>query len=242
MFNDEIERKAVEIEEKMKKWAKEYVFQIEICPVTQKPHIQGYCWLNKPQAFEYIRKNWGLTHIERANNIEACRNYCKKEETSTGKRWTNIKAKRDILEGIILKDWQLEILEIIQKEPDMRKVYWYYDIEGKIGKTTTARWLIRKTGRDDILLLGGKAGDMKYAAMKHVQQKKEIGVVIIDYVRSQEQFISYQGIEEIKNGLFFNTKYETGMVDYDPPHMIIFANFRPDESKLSQDRWVIKQI
>ena len=39
---------------------------------------------------------------------------------------------------------------------------------------------------------------------------------------------------------FFSGKYESGMVRYNKPHVIIFANCRPDIEKLSKDRWKVK--
>jgi hypothetical protein len=49
-------------------------------------------------------------------------------------------------------------------------------------------------------------------------------------------------MENVKDGLFFSTKYESGMVRYNPPHVIVFANVPPDVTKMSADRWVIKEI
>jgi len=36
-----------------------------------------------------------------------------------------------------------------------------------------------------------------------------------------------------------NTKYETGHTVFDPPHMIIFANVKPEFAKLTKDRWIV---
>jgi hypothetical protein len=68
-------------------------------------------------------------------------------------------------------------------------------------------------------------------------------IVLIDIPRSTNtDFLSYQGIEEIKNMFFFSGKYEGGMVCGKPPHMFIFANEYPNTNKCSQDRWKIKNI
>jgi len=37
-------------------------------------------------------------------------------------------------------------------------------------------------------------------------------------------------------------KYEGSIVDRNPPHLVIFANFPPDQSKLSRDRWFVYKI
>jgi len=67
-------------------------------------------------------------------------------------------------------------------------------------------------------------------------------MAIFGYARSKENYISYEALEEIKDGLFFSGKYESGMVCINPPHVVVLCNFAPDESKLSKDRWVIKNI
>jgi hypothetical protein len=82
---------------------------------------------------------------------------------------------------------------------------------------------------------------MKYAIMKSIDDRGVVPkILLLDIPRSLEEYVSYQGIEEIKNGMFFNTHYEAKMVCYDSPHVVVFANFEPDLSKLSRDRWVLK--
>lgn len=66
---------------------------------------------------------------------------------------------------------------------------------------------------------------------------------MIDIPRSVDiDFLSYTGIEEIKNGCFFCGKYESDMVIMPIPHIIIFSNEEPNVDKLSADRWDIKNI
>lgn len=91
---------------------------------------------------------------------------------------------------------------------------------------------------------GGRAQDMKYAI---VQYHKTHGyfpnVVIFDISRTQmDKGIDYQGIEEIKNGCFLATKYESTMVGMNPPHVVVLANEEADRSRLSADRWDVTYI
>jgi len=46
----------------------------------------------------------------------------------------------------------------------------------------------------------------------------------------------------LKDGVVFSGKYEGGARLFPPPHVIIFANFLPDFTKLSADRWVIRTL
>jgi hypothetical protein len=54
--------------------------------------------------------------------------------------------------------------------------------------------------------------------------------------------VSFQGLEEIKDMLFYSGKYEGGMVCGPCPHMCIFANEPPELEKFSSDRWKVFKI
>ena len=64
----------------------------------------------------------------------------------------------------------------------------------------------------------------------------------MDIERSMEDYISYGAIEKIKNGYFMCAKYESKPIIRNPPHLLIFANFKPNIDELSLDRWVIREL
>jgi len=49
-------------------------------------------------------------------------------------------------------------------------------------------------------------------------------------------------MEAIKNGLVTNTKYQGGTTINQRPHLIVMANFLPQVSRLSIDRWDIREL
>jgi hypothetical protein len=53
----------------------------------------------------------------------------------------------------------------------------------------------------------------------------ECRTIIIDIPRANQGHVSYNAIECILNGMITNTKYETGVKVFNPPHVICFANF-----------------
>ena len=55
-------------------------------------------------------------------------------------------------------------------------------------------------------------------------------------------YLSWCGIEEIKDMFFYSGKYEGGMVCGENPHVIIFANEEPPLEKMSNDRWRVIEI
>ena len=92
------------------------------------------------------------------------------------------------------------------------------------------------------IIVSGKGNDILYGITKHIEEHKEIDIVILDFERSVEDYVSYSAIEKIKNGCFYSPKYKGSMVIFNSPHVICFANFLPDKEKLSLDRWNIKEI
>ena len=61
--------------------------------------------------------------------------------------------------------------------------------------------------------------------------------IVVNLPRSfNSDYLSYTGLEEVKDMFFYSGKYEGGMVDGNPPHLWIFSNELPDISMCSSDR------
>lgn len=212
-----------------------YIFGEEICPTTGTPHLQGYA------EFEYKVRPIETIGIKRIHWIKRARDattednirYCSKD----GKYKTNFKIKQPLKKLACeenLYPWQITILEILKSEPDDRTIHWYWDEKGCGGKTTFCKFLTRKFGA---IPLEGKKNDVLYCAAEF-----ESNLYLYDIERSLEDFVSYGAIEKIKNGYYMCAKYESKPIDRNPPHVFVFANFPPDEDKLSKDRWNIVKI
>ena len=82
---------------------------------------------------------------------------------------------------------------------------------------------------------------MKHADLMHMYRDQRI--ILFDYTRAQEEQINYSSIEQFKSGRIFKTKYESScIITKDIFKICIFANFGPDVTKLSKDRWQIVHI
>ncbi len=218
----------------------QYLFQEETGE-EGTPHLQGMFLLKNKIAFSTLKTKFPKIHWEPMRNKKASIEYCKKAETRTGEIFTNMKIKRkvdDPLDNLNLYPYQSEILKIISTKPDNRTIHWYWEENGNIGKTTIAKHICMN---HNALYLSGKGNDIKYAVSEYLK-KNDLNVVIFDFTRSIENYISYESIESVKNGIFFSGKYEGGMCIFNCPHVFIFANFEPNESKLSKDRWRITEI
>lgn len=227
----------------LKNWlqnnCEDFVMQREI-GTNGTPHIQFCMKFKNARRFSALKKEFEKVHFEKSKNFNATKNYCQKKDTAIDvcdKKKT--RTVKDPLANKILYDWQLKLIELINTEPDDRTITWIYDENGNMGKTTLAKHLCLKYP-NQALYISGKSADIKYGVTKFLEnEKNELRICLFDFVRSNENYFSFEAIESIKNGIFYNTKYESTMVLYNPPHVICFSNFLPDLTKLSNDRWNI---
>ncbi len=221
-----------------------YIFQEETGE-NGIPHLQGYINFDRKVRAICVFKFQGSRRI----HWEKCRSprhaiaYCRKKESRTGSVYSNIAfpEKLCIISVERLRAWQKQVVDIIAGPRSPRRIYWFYDYKGNSGKTQLTKYLCAV---NDALVLSGKSADMKYGVISYMAKHNGCApkIIIFDIPRCAQGFISYQGIEEVKNGVFFSGKYESDMVLYNPPHVICFANDLPLLEKLSMDRWSIKEI
>lgn len=137
-------------------------------------------------------------------------------------------------DGVQWKQWQQSILDKLQQEPDERKIHWYYDRNGNIGKSYLTKYL--GLNDDTFMINGGKKQDILYS----YNGEKNI---IFDLPRdTEDKDYIYEVMETLKNGQYLSTKYSSEQRIYETPHIIVFSNYHPDKTKLSNDRWDIIDI
>lgn len=219
--------------------AVEYSAQKEKGKDAEKEHIQFAVRFENPRNFTAMQDLFKGAHIEPAKNWVKAKQYCMKKDTQVEEGIVSKPqlACKDPLAGKVLRPVQQQIVDIIKSETEDRFIHWFYDSQGNIGKTTLAKSLCLNDS--SMVALGGKSADMRYGVQALVVKGKPPRTVFMNLARSIESFVSYQGIEEVKDGFFFSTKYECGMVIYDSPHVIILSNFLPDTATMSPDRWKI---
>jgi hypothetical protein len=92
------------------------------------------------------------------------------------------------------------------------------------GKSWFARYLV--ACNEAVIFTSGKMSDISHAyAMEHMTQADKI-----DHV--------YSLIENLKTGIMFSPEYDSGTKIFKPSHVIVFANFFPDERHQSGPREV----
>lgn len=222
----------------------EYVCQLERGE-EGTPHLQGVIRFKNPREGPG-EDLFGLCHWERCRNWRAAVKYCTKVESRIDGPWTNVEGLtwretiKDPLAGRELYWWQKNVLELIEGEPDNRSIYWLWEPEGCAGKTSLAKHICLKYPKKAIYLNGCNK-DILFGVSTRLEES-DIKVAIFGLSRQDASYMSYRSLEQLKDGIFYSGKYESRMCMFNPPHVLVFANFAPDMVSLSFDRWKVINI
>lgn len=135
-----------------------------------------------------------------------------------------------------LRDNQQRVLELLDRQSDRQVLVWI-DSTGNVGKSFLTRWLVER----------GRA----YYVPPTVDNVKQIiqwvcagyqgqPYIVIDIPRSAKWNQSlYTGIEAIKDGIVYDTRYTSKLRDIWGCKILVLTNSKPNLDALSKDRWVI---
>ena len=228
----------------------------EICPKTKKKHAQTYGEKWSTTRWSTLFKKYPKTTfrdkkghlLSRKGKPSEASNYCKKDGNFVefGKLPDDPQQGKKVLPtpycpDITLTTWQDHLCQLLEKKPS-RTIYWYWSVHGSTGKTTFAKYLC---AHYSAIITGGKAADIRNCVSSWVTQNNrwvDVPVVINIPKSYNSDFLSYEGFENIKDMCFYSGKYEGGMVVGPPCHLIIFANHPPDETRMTQNRFVVTEL
>lgn len=240
-FNNYEQRHIDDLDAYFRQICTDFIFQEEIGLKCGTPHLQGAIRLKKGMRFTEFTPDKRINWIPQKslNNIQ----YCCKEDSSKkpGGRvcyMGNYKPKDELKLITPNKWWQIEILNILNTEPDDRKVHWYWSKEGGVGKSQFAKYLVAK--KNALFFEEGKKADIMKLIFDAPEERLQ--KIVIDVPRDNGNKVSYKSIESIKNGMIYSSKYEGGYKLFNAPHVIVFANEPPEMNRLSNDRWYIQEI
>lgn len=205
------------------------------------PHLQGYLELKNPRTLSGLKKALGINriHLEPSyKNRYANVKYCTKQDAIVRNDFGETYIGKDLPKLEDLYEWQLYILDLIEKEPDDRHIYWFYEPHGRGGKTKFGKYLCFHHPQV-CLLTCTKSADI----LTVVDPKFK--TYVLDFPRSLgPDFCPYNGIEQLKNGFVSDSKLkkQARLLMFNPPHVIIFSNEPPNRTKLSADRWQVYNI
>lgn len=129
--------------------------------------------------------------------------------------------------------WQKEVIDTLNtkiEQKDTRAVFWVWEETGNVGKSFLCDYLCEMM---DAVMLNGRAQDVLYAY-------KGEPIVCIDAPREQREFMGglLGAVESLRNGRIFSGKYNSVARTFDPPQVLIFANFPPIREAFSADRLI----
>lgn len=212
-----------------------YIIGKEVCPTTQRKHLQVFGYSSSQISFSTLKDLFPTAHMQpQKGTIDQNLKYCSKEKDYI----TNLKVRKPI-KTILLEDfypWQKEVYDIVIGEPHDRRIYWYWEPNGNIGKSALCKYLAVHLGA--CVITTAKSADIATCI------DEDCSIYIFDFPRSSEGFSPWNGLEQLKNGLITEAKLKkkakTTIID--PPHIIVFANFEPRDAPMSTDRVHVKRL
>ena len=141
--------------------------------------------------------------------------------------------------------WQQDVLDMIDREPDERRIFWYWSATGKSGKSRLLKWIV--SNRQDLAPVfnnGSSTSELKKFIVNTMRDNggEYPGVVLYDVSRSSVKRFNYDFAESVKDALFFYPTKESSNVIGSPPHVVVLACSPPDMTKISAERWIVKCV
>lgn len=131
-------------------------------------------------------------------------------------------------------DWQEKLINYLKGPVDDRKILWIYDPVGGHGKSVVARYITEYMHGIMLTQFGGARDSAHILSQEPTLMDRPI---IIDLPRKAESKDLYSPLEMIKNGYMTSTKYNGGTLSWRPGHVVVMANFMPDKTGWSHDRY-----
>lgn len=222
------------------------VYQLEKGDISERLHVQAYVKLKtkvRPKQLA-IASNDILPGV----CIQACsaagkmalEKYCMKKDTRVEGPFGYPDAPymgEDLYQ--VPRPWQKYLEERILEEPDDRSIIWIYDHKGNSGKSKFTKKMAFYHGAS--FLSFARAENLLALACKKISK-----CYIFDLTRTKPVDIAggeiYAAMEQIKNGMVCQTKFQVEAIFFKPPHVIVFSNSLPRYELLTQDRWITMTI
>lgn len=214
--------------------AEQYIWGYELCPSTGTPHVHLYITYENTRTWSSMKKKFPRANLKVAKGNDK-QNYIYISKQNNFK--TNIKPPVPLKLITELYPWQRDVEQLCLAEPDDRHIYWFYESTGGRGKSALCKYLVSRYPH--IICIGtGKSADI----ITLVEERYT--VYLLDFPRTVEGFAPFTAIEQLKNGMITDGKLKkkARTLVFNSPQVIIFANFEPDYSCLSADRWIVTHL
>lgn len=229
--------------ENLKPFCKEFYYQHEegdekkeneMGVIAGYEHYQGCLSLIIKERYDNVKNIIGYNnvYVDDAKYWYKLKNYCKKKNTRVNGPWSHESVWIETIQNLYW--WQEAILEELQGPIHPRKIYWVWEEHGNRGKSVFCKYLAVRHS----------ATILDSAGFKDIAQAlpEQPRIIVFDFARSMDGKINYRAIEKCKDGMMFSGKYESKMKIFNIPHVICFANWKPDIEAMSKDRWEIIEL
>lgn len=145
----------------------------------------------------------------------------------------------DNMKEAVLRPWQQAILDILEGPINAREILWVWEALGNVGKSWFAKYLT--TAKNALILTTGKRADLIHIFREHL----DVDIVIFDLSRTSEDTsdsVVYELAEKLKDGHLLATKYDSCSLWFKPKHVLVMANYQPNNLKLSLDRLKVHHV
>lgn len=134
-------------------------------------------------------------------------------------------------------EWQSTLEAELDQEADDRSIIFYFDPDGGKGKSWFQQYYLTKHPLKAQLLSIGKRDDIAHV----IDPTKS--VFFFNVPRGGMEFLQYTILEQIKDRMVFSPKYNSKTKYlYKMPHVVVFCNEMPDYTKMSEDRYITREI
>lgn len=184
------------------------------------PHLQGYIESKKairPIEFFNLSKtiHWEKRKGKREDNLTYCSKDNKFHTNFDKSLFPKSYAGNDLPKTLF--KWQSDLLLSLDVSPNDRDIYWVHGGYNK-GKSKFCKYLCFFKNAS---LLYGCSRDALFAI------KGNENIICINIPKRGK--VDYSLLEQLKDGMFYSTKYEGKMVLMEPPHVLVFSNISPDD-------------
>lgn len=244
MFEDVAEEGDMSTESVLKElltdMCKMWTFQLEEGTETGYRHFQGRVSLKIKRRFPTFGSEYHF-HWSPTSNANKDNNfYVLKDETRIRGPWSYPVDTNGFipshLQNITLHPWQEYIKSQARFDRiERRTINVVVDPEGNKGKSFLAMYLTAHGLAECIPPV-----DSFKDVMQMVMGLDKVPLYIIDLPRGlpKERMGSfYSGVETVKNGYAFDTRYKMKRMLFEIPNIWVFSNSLPDKQLMSRDRW-----
>lgn len=221
----------------------------ETAPTTGTPHLQGVCRAPHQVSWRELCKRFPCAHWEPCTNwCASWKNYCSKgddivtsvpEQLFDPEEWEESTFRLTGPE--MFWPWQTALRELLGRPPNSRDIHWIYDRVGDSGKSAFVLYCV-KNFPNVYEISAEKVGDF------YIHAEPDAKAYFIDLPRDwEDKSCIYRPIENLKNNKWADNKcvgHDNKRVcrKWKKPHLVVMANWEPEYSKLSADRWKVYEV